>query len=107
MKLKTRVKNTYNFFLKYDAPEGKRNTLKLEINDDVSKNNTYEKVLLKQINMYCNRHTLDTMFANKLVACKARFDKNGKIAGRDFFDIHQFFYKGLISTKRLYRKEQV
>jgi hypothetical protein len=28
--------------------------------------------------MYCNGHTLDTMFATKLVACKARYDKNGK-----------------------------
>lgn len=99
--IKDESKKHLQFFLKYDAPEGERNTLKLEINDDVSKNNLYEKVLLKQINMYCNGHTLDTMFANKLVACKARFDKNGKIAGRDFYDIYQFFLQGIDINKKV------
>lgn len=99
--IKDESKNYLQFFLKYDAPQGERNTLKLEINDDVSKFNKYEKVLLEQINMYCNGHTLDTMFANKLVACKARFDKNGKIAGRDFYDIYKFFLQGLDVNKRV------
>lgn len=89
------------FFLRYDAPQEERNTLKLEINDDVSKHNEYEKVLLNQVNMFCIGHTLDTMFANKLVACKGRFDKNGKIAGRDFYDIYQFFLQGLEINKKV------
>jgi predicted nucleotidyltransferase component of viral defense system len=95
LEIKDESKNYLQFFLKYDAPEGERNTLKVEINDDVSGFNKYEKVLLEQVNMYCNGHTLDTMFANKLVACKARYDKNGKIAGRDFYDIYKFFLQGL------------
>lgn len=95
LEIKDESKKYLQFFLKYDAPEGARNTLKLEINDDVSEYNEYEKVLLEQINMYCNGQTLDTMFANKLVACKARYDKNGKIAGRDFYDIYKFFLQGL------------
>jgi len=93
--IKDESKKYLQFFLRYNAPKGERNTLKLEINDDVSKYNKYKKVLLEQINMYCNGHSLDTMFANKLVACKARFDKNGKIAGRDFYDIYKFFLQGL------------
>ena len=101
LEVKDESKNYLQFFLKYEAPKGERNTLKLEINDDVSKNNVYEKALLKQINMYCNGHTLDTMFANKLVACKARFDKNGKIAGRDFYDIYEFFLQGLDVNKEV------
>ena len=101
LEIKDESKNHLQFFLKYDAPEGERNTLKLEINDDVSRYNIYEKVLLKQINMYCNGHTLDTMFANKLVACKARFDKNRKIAGRDFYDIYQFFLQGIDINKKV------
>ncbi len=100
LEIKDESKKYLQFFLKYDAPEGARNTLKLEINDDVSEYNEYEKVLLEQINMYCNGQTLDTMFANKLVACKARYDKNGKIAGRDFYDIYKFFLQGLdVNTK--------
>mgnify|MGYP001002799140 CR=1 FL=1 len=101
LEIKDESKNYLQFFLKYDAPDGERNTLKLEINDDVSKYNTYEKVLLEQVNMYCNGHTLDTMFANKLVACKARYDKNGKIAGRDFYDIYQFFLQGIDINKNV------
>lgn len=100
LEIKDESKKYLQFFLKYEAPKGQRNILKLEINDDVSEYNRYEKVLLEQVNMYCNGHTLDTMFANKLVACKARYDKNGKIAGRDFYDIYQFFLQGLdINTK--------
>ena len=95
LEIKDESKDHLQFFLKYDSLEGERNTLKLEITDDVSKYNEYEKVLLKQINMYCNGHTLETMFANKLYACKARYEKNGKIAGRDFYDIHEFFLQGM------------
>lgn len=91
--------NYLQFFLRYDAPDGERNTLKLEINDDVNSCNKYEKIVLEQVNMYCNGHTLDTMFANKLIACKARFDKNGKIAGRDFYDVYQFFIQGIDINK--------
>ncbi len=101
LEIKDESKNHLQFFLKYDAPKGERNTLKLEINDDVSKYNVYEKVLLKQVNMYCNGHTLDTMFANKLVACKGRFEKNNKIAGRDFYDIYEFFVQGLEINRKV------
>lgn len=101
LSIKDESKNYLQFFLRYDAPDGERNTLKLEINDNVSKYNTYEKVLLEQVNMYCNGHTLDTMFANKLVACKDRFDNNGKIAGRDFYDIYKFFLEGLDINKEV------
>lgn len=99
--IKDESRRHLQFFLKYKAPEGERNTLKLEINDDVSKYNKYEKVLLEQVNMYCNGHTLDTMFANKLIACKARYDKNGKIAGRDFYDIYKFFLQGLSINEKV------
>lgn len=92
--IKDESKNYLQFFLKYpSAIDNARNTLKLEINDKPSKFNEYEKINLPEINMYCTGHTPSTMFANKLIAAKARFDKNGKIAGRDFYDIHMFFEK--------------
>lgn len=91
LEIKDESQEHLQFFLKYQAKPKERNTLKLEINDDVIKANTYEKVFLLEVNMYCNAHTLGTMFANKLIAAKARFDKNGKIAGRDFYDIYHFF----------------
>ena len=101
LEVKDESKNHLQFFLKYEASEFERNTLKLEINDQVSKANKYEKYFLPEIAMYCNAHTLDTMFACKLIAAKARFDKNGKIAGRDFYDLHKFFNDGLSINKEV------
>lgn len=95
LELKNQSKNYLQFHLKYPVTPGAgRNTLKLEINDVPSRFNRYEKVNLLEINMFCNGHTLETMFANKLVAAKARFDKKGKVSGRDFYDLHKFFEQG-------------
>lgn len=95
LEIKDQSPDHLQFFLKYEAKPNERNTLKLEINDQPSTHNQYEKVHLRELNMYCRGHTLETMFANKLIAATARFDKNHKIAGRDFYDLHQFFLQGL------------
>ncbi len=99
--IKDESKNNLQFFLKYDTGKEERNTLKLEINDKPSKFNEYESVSLLELNMYCRGHALDTMFANKLIAAKSRFDKTGKISGRDFYDIHTFFTQGLKINKKV------
>ena len=95
LEIKDQSLNYLQFFLKYSSPSNQRNTLKLEINDNPSTKNTYQKTYLPELSMYCNGHTPDTMFANKLVAAAERFKRNGKIAGRDFYDLHQFFNQGL------------
>jgi predicted nucleotidyltransferase component of viral defense system len=100
-KIKDESPEHLQFFLKYEVGAGQRNTLKLEINDNPSSENKYEKVRLDEVELYCNGHTPDTMFANKLVAAKARFDKNGKIAGRDFYDIHHFFNSGIAINRKV------
>ncbi|MFA5776124.1 MAG: nucleotidyl transferase AbiEii/AbiGii toxin family protein [Patescibacteria group bacterium] len=95
LEIKNQSKNYLQFFLKYPVTlPTERNTLKLEINDVPSQFNKYEKVNLLELNMFCNGHTVETMFANKLVAAKARFDKKGKVSGRDFYDLHKFFEQG-------------
>jgi len=99
LKIKDESKKYLQFFLQYSAKPGERNTLKLEIADNPSKKNMYEKVHLKEINMYCNGHSIDTMVANKMVAAMARFDRTGKIAGRDFYDLHHFLLNGLEINK--------
>ena len=91
--VKDESKKHLQFFLRYKASENERNTLKLEINDEITEYDEYEKVFLREIQMYCNSQTLGTMFANKLFASKARFIKTGRIAGRDFYDIRSFLYK--------------
>lgn len=95
LEIKDESKDYLQFFLKYKVPENERNTLKLDINDRPSKFNTYQRVSLSEIRMFCLGHTPETMFANKLVAAKARFDKTGHFAGRDIYDIHAFFTQGL------------
>ncbi len=95
LEVKDESTNHLQFFLKYAAGELERNTLKLEINDDVSPCNIYEKVRLMEVDVYCIGHTLPTAFANKMVAAIARYEKNGSIAGRDFYDMHTFFTKGI------------
>jgi len=101
LEIKDESNNHLEFFLKYDSRPNTRNTLKLEINDDVSPNNGYEKVYLREINMYCNAHDVGTMFANKLVAARGRFVKNNKLSGRDFYDIHAFFLQALPINKEV------
>lgn len=99
LKIKDQSKKHLQFFLRYEAGERERNTLKLEINDQPSKKNLYEKVYLREIDMYCQAHTIETMVANKLVAATARYEKTGKVAGRDFYDLWYFFLNGLSVNK--------
>lgn len=86
--------NHLQFFLKYDAEIGKRNTLKLEINDDVSKHNKSEIANLRELNLLVRTQTQDTMVANKLVAAMGRYKDHGKFSGRDFYDLRYFLANG-------------
>src|SRR4030067_2487458 len=93
--IKDQSRQHLQFFLKYEAPAWQRNTIKLEINDQVSPKNTYESLNLLELHLYCQAQTIETMVANKLYVATARFDKNGSIAGRDFYDIRHFLVQGL------------
>jgi len=53
--------------------------------------NQYEPVRLKEIDRIIFCQTIETMFANKLVALIDRWERNSSIAGRDLYDIHYFF----------------
>ena len=92
--IKDESKNHLQFFLKYRDVENQRNTLKLEISDIVSKENVYKKLHLIELDRYCQAQTIETMFANKLVALKARWEEGKSIAARDLYDIYYFFNQG-------------
>lgn len=92
--IKDKSRYHLQYFLKYRDVEKQRNTLKLEITDVVAKANRYQTVHLKGIDRHCQAQTIETMFANKLVALKARWEKTGSVAGRDVYDIHYFFQQG-------------
>ena len=70
------------------------NTLKLSIADVFVKANEYKVFFLAEVDRLVACQTIETMFANKLVAPIDRYNKHEKIAGRDIYDIHHFFSKG-------------
>lgn len=83
------------FFLKYKNDPNQRNTLKIDALNFQVKSNLYAPVFLPEIGRTVNCQTKETIFANKLVAVKDRFDKHQSIACRDLYDIHHFFMTGL------------
>lgn len=85
---------TLFFETKYLSPPNTRNTLKLSVYEDIVKSNEYQPQFLPEINRLLNCQTIETMFANKLVAPIDRFTKYHKLAGRDIYDIHYFFSQG-------------
>jgi len=83
------------FFLKYTNSPNLRNTLKIDALNFMVKSNQYLPVFLPEINRTVNCQSQETIFANKLVAVKDRWDRKKTIAGRDIYDIHYFYLKNL------------
>jgi len=94
-------KNSPQYFLKYENPNRTRNTLKLDVSFPIPKNNDYEPVRFQELDRILKCQTLETMFANKLMAVTGRFKKTGSVAGRDLFDIHSFLLKGCAFKKEI------
>lgn len=83
------------FFLKYQNSPNQRNTLKIDALNFVVKSNVYTPVFLPEINRTVNCQNQESIFANKLVAIKDRYDRKQAIAGRDIYDVHYFFLKNI------------
>jgi len=92
--IKDESKKALQFFLKYPASPGARNTIKLEFLNKICRANKYEPKHLSPIDRTAMCQTIDTMFAHKLVALMDRYEQGGNIAGRDIYDIHYFFLQG-------------
>jgi predicted nucleotidyltransferase component of viral defense system len=82
------------FQLRYPNDPGKRNTLKVSGSNLVVKSNQYKVQYFPEIDRLMNSQTIETMFANKLVAVTDRYKQHRTIAGRDIYDIHTFFVRG-------------
>lgn len=85
---------TLFYVLKYSSPSFHRNSIKLSLIDFQLESNKYQPYLLPEINRFAYCQTVETMFANKLVAIIDRYQKKQMIAGRDLYDIHHFYIKG-------------
>ena len=84
-------KKSLLFELRYKTTQGKRNLLKLSVIDPKITSNVYQVQYFAEIDRLINSQTIESMFANKLVAVMDRYMLYGKIAGRDIYDIHHFF----------------
>ena len=82
------------FRVRYPSQPGRRNNLKVSASSLPVKANKYQVQYLPEIDRMMKCQTVETMFANKLVAITDRYDLHGTIAGRDIYDIHHFFIQG-------------
>ena len=82
------------FQLRYPTGPGKRNTLKISASNIRVETNQYKVQYFPEIDRLINSQTVETMFANKLVAVTDRYTQHKTIAGRDIYDIHHFFVQG-------------
>ena len=92
--IKDKSKNALQYFLKYPAKNLERNTIKIDTFFPPLTGNKYEAVRLPDIDRIIYSQTIETMFANKLIALIDRFKKGNAIAARDLYDIHHFFLQG-------------
>ena len=80
--------------LRYPNEAGKRNKLKISSNSILVPANQYKVQYFPEVDRLINSQTIETMFANKLVALMDRYDQHGTVAARDLYDIHYFFIQG-------------
>ncbi len=92
--IKDKIQQVPQYFLKYGNQEGERNSLKIDVTFPPPKANQYQAQRIASIDRIINCQTIETMFANKLVAMMERYQKTQAIAGRDLYDIHYFFLTG-------------
>lgn len=101
LSIRDQSKKYAQYFLKYESPPGMRNTLKFDTSFPIPKNNDYEPVRFDELDRILKCQTIETMFANKLIAVTGRFHQTGSVAGRDLFDIHSFILKGYEFKKEI------
>jgi predicted nucleotidyltransferase component of viral defense system len=86
--------NVLFFQLRYPSQPGNRNNLKVSVSNILIQANQYRVQYFPEIDRLLNSQTIETMFANKLVAVTDRYARHASIAGRDIYDIHHFFVQG-------------
>ncbi len=94
LEVRAELDNALIFQLRYQNEPGKQNKLKVSANSDHIAANQYKVQYFLEIDRLINSQTIDTMFANKLVAVIDRYDKHQTIAGRDIYDVHHFLVQG-------------
>lgn len=94
LEIKEQSQRGVQYFFKYPTKPNKRNTIKVEANFPPPHHNQYEPAYVAEIDRTIAVQTVETMFANKLIATLDRWERHRSIAGRDVYDIHYFFLQG-------------
>ncbi|PKO05270.1 MAG: hypothetical protein CVU41_11575 [Chloroflexi bacterium HGW-Chloroflexi-3] len=94
LELKLAFDKSLFFQVKYKNDVEKRSKLKVSASTNFVSANQYKVHYFPEIDRLINSQTIETMFANKLVAVMDRYEQHQSIAGRDIYDIHHFFMKG-------------
>ena len=89
------------FQLKYAGKSGKRSTLRVSASSIKIQANDYRVQYLPEVDRLARCQTIETMFANKLVAITDRYKLHKSIAGRDIYDTHHFFLQGYAYKKEI------
>ena len=102
LEIKDQSSKIPQYFLKYPVEDSsQRSTIKLDISFPAPKANDYEMVQLPEIDRVVQCQTLETLVANKLITIIARYERTGKLAGRDIFDVHHFLFNGFSYKKEV------
>jgi len=94
LELRTAFDKVLFFQVRYENDPGKRNKLKVSANTKPVSANQYKVQYFPEVDRLIKSQTIETMFANKLVAVIDRYQQHETIAGRDIYDVHHFFVKG-------------
>ncbi len=92
--IKDASKKGIQYFFRYESKGSERNTIKIDAAFPLFTASKYQPQRFVEIDRVITCQTKETMVAHKLVALIDRFEKTGHIAGRDVYDIHQFFMNG-------------
>ncbi len=82
------------YICRYPSNQQQRSTIKVEVQFPAPPQNRYQATYFGEIDRTLPAETIETMFANKLLAVFGRWEKHKTIAGRDIYDIHYFFLQG-------------
>lgn len=91
LSVKEYSKRDVQYLFKYPTEYNYRNTLKVELGFPPNPYNQYQACYFPELGRTLQCQTVETMFSNKLIAAVDRYQRKGSIAGRDYFDISQFF----------------
>lgn len=81
-----------------------RNSLKVSVIDNQPKTNDYQYFFVPYVNKMIICQTIETMFANKLIAVIDRYKRYRQLAGRDLYDIYYFFTRGYEFKKEIIKE---